>query len=428
MQGLRAVLAALVLGAPLAAGAAEVTRLASSFEEQDPFSLFIDMGFERTQRNASITRERLQGGAVVDRAELLYRGVDSRLNLDLRVGLYRDVQLSFGVPIIFQQNQRWSYAGASGPDSSTITDNCLRADGTLVSPGCTAAPRTLGTALFPVPNESFRGGVGNLRFGLAYAFFNQDRDETKPTWVLAFDYEAPTAKLLDPTENVSDPEAPRGGVGDRTHKYTFSTALSRRIGVAEPYFKASYTLPYRGPGWYSNCDDPSSSRMAHPDNCDTEGWTREDTGIRVPHRAGILFGSEFVAWKDPAKQQQVKFDARLVGNYVSSGRSANELSQQLGKLLQTQDHLQLGGRLAFNASATDFFTFRVGSTLLYNTSHDLTRENLGKDVDGDGDIDTAEGSAELNPNFDYRTDLAGRRFRIQSTYDFTVDLTLAFNF
>jgi hypothetical protein len=428
MPGLRAVLAALVLGAPLAAGAAEVTRLASSFEEQDPFGLFIDMGFERTQRNASITRERLQDGALVDREELLFRGVDSRLNLDLKVGLYRDLQLSFGIPIIFQHTQRWNYASASGPDSSTITDNCLRADGTQLSPGCAAAPRTLGSPLFPVPSEAFRGGVGNMRFGLAYAFFNQDRDETKPTWVVSFDYEAPTAKLLDPTEDVSDPDAPNGGVGDRTHKYTFSTALSRRIGVAEPYFEASYTLPFRGPGWYSNCDDPSSERMAHPENCNTEAWSREDTGISVPHRAGVLFGSEFVAWTDPVKKQEMRFDARLIGTYVSGGRYANEMSQLFGKLLKTQDYMQMGGRLAFNASATDFFTLRFGTTLLYNTAHDLTREDLGKDVDGDGEIDTSEGSVELNPNFDYRVDLPSRRFRINADYDFAVDLTLAFTF
>jgi hypothetical protein len=266
-----------------------------------------------------------------------------------------------------------------------------------------------------------------MRFGLAYAFFNQERDETKPTWVVAVDYEAPTAELLNPSEDVSNPDS-RGGVGDRTHKYTFSTALSRRIGAVEPYFKASYTLPYRGPGWYSNCDDASAERMAHPENCETAAWTREDTGIRVPHRAGVLFGAELLAWEQPAKKQQVRLDARLIGNYVSAGRYYNELSQVLGKLLQTQDHVQLGGRLAFLASTTDFFTLRLGTSLLYNTSHALTEEALGRDVDGNGTVDTAEGSPELNPNFDYRVDLPGRRFRISSDYDFGLDLTMAFNF
>ncbi len=37
MFRLRAVLAALLLGAPFTASAAEITRLASSFDEDDPF-------------------------------------------------------------------------------------------------------------------------------------------------------------------------------------------------------------------------------------------------------------------------------------------------------------------------------------------------------------------------------------------------------
>ncbi|MBF5043940.1 hypothetical protein FGE12_16190 [Aggregicoccus sp. 17bor-14] len=419
MQGVRVVLAALVLGAPLTAGAAEVTRLASSFEENDPFGLFVDLGFERTQRNASITHETQAGGAPADRAELNFRGVDSRLNIDVKVGLYRDLQLSFRLPVIIQQNQRWDYAAGNTAATSTITNNCLNADGTSAAPGC--------QPLYGVPAESFRGGLGNMTFGLAYAFFNQDRDETKPTWVVAFDYEAPTAALLNPTEDTSDADS-RGGVGDRTHKYTFSTALSRRIGVAEPYFRASYTLPYRGPGWYSNCDDPDPSRMAHPENCNTAAWTREDTGIRMPHEAGVLFGSEFAVWDNPAKQQKVRLDARLIGNYVSSGRYANELSQLAHKLLDTQDYLQLGGRVGFYASATDFFQLRLGTGLVYNTAHDLTRAELGKDVNGDGKVDSSAGSDELNPDFDFRADLPGRRFRINAEYDFSVDLTLAFNF
>ena len=70
----------------------------------------------------------------------------------------------------------------------------------------------------------------------------------------------------------------------------------------------------------------------------------------------------------------MRLDARLIGNYVSAGRYYNELSQLLGKLLETQDHVQLGGRLAFLTN-TDFFTLRLGTQLLYNTAHTLTQED-----------------------------------------------------
>ena len=49
MLRLRAILAALLLGAPLAASAADITRIASSLDEDDPFDLFVDLDFERTQ-------------------------------------------------------------------------------------------------------------------------------------------------------------------------------------------------------------------------------------------------------------------------------------------------------------------------------------------------------------------------------------------
>ena len=65
MSRLRAVLAALMLGAPFVASAAEVTRVASSFEDDDPFGMFIDVGFERTAAaREDHSARRPQGGAV----------------------------------------------------------------------------------------------------------------------------------------------------------------------------------------------------------------------------------------------------------------------------------------------------------------------------------------------------------------------------
>lgn len=435
MHRLRAVLAALTLGAPLAASAADITRIASSFEDDDPFDLFIDVGFERTQTRAKIVREQLNpppgSSDSNDRSlasELWYKGVDARLNLELAFGLYRDLEFSFTLPLVFQQNERWDRTSQATDENSTITNNCLNADGSLRDPDCLRTG-TGALPLFGIPQESFRGGLGNMRFGLAYAFFKQEKDPTKPTWIVGLDYEAPTAKQRDPSVDTTDPDE-RGNIGDRVHKYQIYTAFSRRIGVAEPYFRAHHTIPVRGPGIYSNCDQAITNpgNLGAPGNCGTGPWTRKELGIKAPTQTGILFGMELVPFEKPAKSQKFALDVRGIGNYVGSGRYYNELSAALRKLLTSEDYFQVGGMLGINASAAESFTIRASGTFLYNTDHTLTAEEIGQDLDGNGEVDTERDLRELNPTFDWRYDLVSRRFRAVESTTFRFDLSATFSF
>ncbi|WNG47037.1 hypothetical protein F0U60_25090 [Archangium minus] len=426
MSRLRAVVAALTLGAPFVATAADVTRVASSFEDNDPFGMFIDVGFEHTQRRTKILREVLSsdGGSRQLTPELWYKGHDTRLNLDLAFGLYQDVEFSFGLPIVLAWNEDWSFVSGRNAGNSSITNNCLRANGSLTDPSCDPATGAGTQPLFNVPLESFRGGLGNMRFGLAWAVFNQRKDDTKPTWVVGLDYEAPTAKQLNPSMVTASDE--RGSVGDRVHKYTLYTALSRKIGLADPYFKMHYTIPVRGPGFYSNCDSRDAGNLAYPENCSTPGWDRKTTGIQPAHVAGVTFGSEFQVYDQP--RRQFKLDLRAITNYVSEGRYYNELSGALRKLLYTGDYMQVGGQVALTARLSDVVSVRGSGMLLYNTDHVLTDEKIGKDIDASGTVDITENPAELNPNFDYRTDFVSRRFYASESKDFRVDITATFQF
>ncbi|RYZ39793.1 MAG: hypothetical protein EOO71_18685 [Myxococcaceae bacterium] len=428
MHRFRTVIAALVLGAPLAASAADITRIASSFEDDDPFDLFLDVGFERTQTRAKIIREQLadanSGGEFREVNELWYKGVDARLNLALAFGLWKDLEFSFKLPIVFQQNESWEFVSGVGQRNSTITNSCFNADGSPYSAeGCVGR-------LFSVPQESYRGGLGNIHFGLAYAFFNQEKDNTKPTWIVGIDYEAPTAKQRDPSVDTSDPDGDRGNVGDRVHKYQLYTSFSRRMGAADPYFKAYHTIPVRGPKAYSNCDQAGSnpSNLGAPGNCFTGPWDRKETGIQAPSQTGILFGVELVPFESAAKAQKFTVDARLMGNYVGRGRYYNELSSALRKLLTSEDYLQVGGQLGVTARAAQAFTVRASGNFLYNTDHLLTSETLGQDLDGNGSVNTDPGSPELNPTFDWRYDLASRRFRAIQSTTFRFDLGASFAF
>jgi hypothetical protein len=429
MFRLRAVLAALMLVAPLATHAAEITRIASSFDEDDPFDLILDVRFERLQSHTKITREQLAfaGGELTEATEIWHKGTDTRLNMNLAIGLYKDLEFSFGMPLILQQNDAYGFVSGTNNTNSTIINNCVNPDGGFIS-GCVGNP-DLARSLFTIPSTSKRGGLGNMHFGLAYAFFNQKRDDTKPMWIVGLDYEAPTAKVRDPSLDNTE-TGTRGTVGDRVHKYTFYTSLSRKVGVADPYFRLQYTVPVQGPGIYSNCfnQDNDPPTLGTPGNCFTGPWTRKETGIQAPHVGGFLFGTEFTAFTDKNKGQRFSLDLRVMGTYVSEGRYYNELSAALRKLLATQDYFQVGGHVGAVASAGEAFTLRASGQFLYNTDHTLTNEQVGMDVNNNGVVDVQERPDELNPNFDFRTDLVSRRFRATESKTFRLELSAAFAF
>jgi hypothetical protein len=430
MSRFRAVVLALA-ALPLAAPAAEVTRIASSFEDNDPFGMFVELGFERTQQKALITHELHMDGAVQDVPELRYLKQDARLNMDLRIGLWKDLELHYGLPLVFQHNESWGDAKRREDQKSSVAANefnCVQANGELVDPACpTTGAGSRSMMPLGVPGSSVRGGLGDMVFGLAYAFFNETKDDTKPTWIGGFEYQAPTADALDPTLPATN--ATRGKIGERVHRYKLYTSFSRKMGgVVDPYFHAYWVFPYRGSGSYSNCDHPDPSTMARPENCNTDQWKREVTGITIPQRGGMFFGSEFTFYNEKAKHQQLALDLRVIGDYVGAGRYYNELSGQFGKLLTSGDYFMAGGAVGINANATDYVTIRVHGTLLYTTPHGLTEESQGRDQNGNGTIEFVSNPIEINPNFDFRADAPSRRFRIAEDWTFRIDMNVSINF
>ncbi len=417
----------------LSVNAAEITRVASSFDDKKPFGMFLDIGFERTQDKAKITREWYQDGrgGLTDVTELRYLLTDVRLNLDAHLGLYKDFEFHFGVPIVFQQDRGWNFSAGTDATNSTLYRNCSNAGGM----GCeNPAVQGRGTGrLFevndpggPTPTISYRGGLGDLTFGLAYAFFSQKRDDTKPTWVVSVDYTAPTSPVLNPSIQTATDK--RGAIGDRIHRYKFATSISKRIGPADPYFQLHYTLPWRGPGAYSNCDDASAARMGRPMNCGIEIWDREETGIQPAHVGGFVFGSEFNLFERAAMNQKIAIDLRAWLTYTSEGRYHNEMSDLFGKLLYNSDYMQVGGHFGITGHAAEFIHLKAYASWAYNTEHFLTNENIGSDLNNNGTVDVSNAPQEINPNFDWRIDRVGRRFRISEQMVFKINVSVSFNF
>jgi hypothetical protein len=429
----------LLLTLAASAQAAEITRVASSFEPNAPFGMFVDATYEFTRERGKITREWYQMNDSVDVSEMRYQLLDQRLNIDLHLGLYKDLEFHYRLPIVFQQDRSWFFAQGTDQTNSTIYNNCLNADGSLVSgaaPSGSARACQQTQPLFTFdPNKgaaSYRSGIGDMTFGLAWAPLNQKKDESNPTWVIAVDYTAPMFDAIDPSLATS--ETQHGAINNKIHKYKFSTSISKRVSFAEPYFQLHYTLPWLGPGYYSNCDHPSPDRMALPQNCGHDVWTRSETGIRPPHVGGFIFGTEINAYDEPQAHRKFAIDARAAVTYVSEGRYYNEMSDLFGKLLYTSDYMQISGRFGIIGHAAEFFRLQAYAEIAYNTEHWLTNENIGKDFvvepNGmtNGTVDVTAHPQEVSPNFDYRIDRVGRRFRIEEDFTFRAMVTGTFSF
>lgn len=417
MKGLAyAVVACSLLGA-LPAGAAEITRTISSFDPDMPFGFDLQVGYERAQHRALINRENHQSNDIIDVAELRFTEVKQTLPIRLAIGLWHDLELHASLPIVLGDERTTGYPSITTDAESTVHNNCVSARGGY---DCIA-----NKAFYNPNSEVHRGGLGDLTVGMAFGVFSEKRDDTKPTWVVGFDYTYPLADAIDPTKPTSSSNP--GAIGDKVQRFMPYTGMSKRVGAIDPYIQISATLPRRLGGFYSNCDHPE--KLAFAENCGQFDWTREETGVRAPYLGTLIFGAEFYAYDEPQKHQALTFDLRGTGIFVSEGRYYNEMSDQLGKLLFTEQYLRVGGTFGINARAAEYVQLKLAVAYFHDTDHFLTAENVGQDRNGNGRVDLPatptdkDTLGELNPNYDFRADSVGRRFRIGQVNDFNVSAT-----
>ena len=73
------------------------------------------------------------------------------------------------------------------------------------------------------------------------------------------------------------------------------------------------------------------------------------------------------------------------------------------------------------------FTPKFIDWLAHETPHFLSNEPFGKDL-GIAEPDVTPNTPEQNPNFDWRYDVPGRRFRITETSVFSLAVSAVVNF
>ncbi|HYQ80278.1 MAG TPA: hypothetical protein VEP68_02190 [Anaeromyxobacteraceae bacterium] len=402
-----------------ASRAAEVTRVLSAAEPDDPFDLDITLSWRHTTSHGKISKEALDPstGQVVDATELGYTRTADVPIARLAVGLYHDLELHAELPWVLGDDHALKYASGVTDANSVIHNETYDASGLPCAGTC---------PIFLVPQTGYHGKTfGDLLVGLAWGILSEQRDDTKPTWVVGLDVTFPTATRYDPsTAPLSYDKSSRAAVGERIWRYDVWTALSKQFGAVDPYVKLHASLPARSGTTYSNCDHaaalaanaPPQPQMAVTSPAGCAAWG-DAAAARPPRVLGLDFGTELVAHENKREQQRVAFDLRLGAEWTSDSRWYNELTDATGKLMHSDAFATLHGLAGAYLRASSAVQLRLWADFRWQSDHYLSGEPLKR-----------SGVADDNPNYDWRYDTVGRRFRVSESTVLDLGASFMFSF
>lgn len=434
----------------------ENTTVIDAFDKDDPFDANLLLTFRQQWKSANIRRETalsqggLSSGGFVNGSENVasYSQSTTVLEVGGAIGLYKDLALSFRLPIILADTRELSDLDGSSRNPERLQDPS-------------------GAQLFTVPFKSpTRSGVDWFAIALDYAILNQQRDDTKPTWVIGAEGRFAVGSRLHACNDRSpvrcpDPVNPTGpsrdpGISRGMHAIAAHTIFSRRFGYIEPYmgFRMQVELPQ------SNSDFGASS--------DVRGTLLN----RPPVLGTFTVGTEIFPWENRESFQRIGLDLKLRGTYHSPGRDYSELFDALGSsqarslrdpnpgayragtdggftsvvdpnaqkvyftgVTDQQAFGSFGGSVGLTWQAGQYVKFNAGFGLTYAQSHLITSADAcNPDLKGDpgtagpcrsGAVNASGGTATGVPNPNHRPviDLPGRRFSVDDTM--LVDLWLS---
>lgn len=432
----------------------ENTIVIDAFDKDDPFDANLVLGLRQSWKSASIRRETtlaqpgLSNGGFLTANENVAKYSQSVTTLDLGadIGLWKDLALSFRVPVILS-------------DSRELSD----LDGSSRNPQRLQDPR--GDQLFSVPFKSpTRSGVDWFSVALNYAIMNQQRDDTKPTWVIGAETRFAVGERLHACNDGAavkcpDPVNPgvdrSPGISRGMNSIIAHTTFSRRFGYVEPYtgFRMLVDLP-QGNSDFGATNDLAGALLNRP-----------------PVLGTFTLGMEVFPWENHETFQRLALDFKVRGTYHSPGREYSELFDALGSSQArslrspnpsayragsgglsvadpsspsvfftgiTDQHAygSFGASTGVTFQAGQYVKVTAGLGLTYAQSHLVTAADACNPDFKNGDIGAAGpcrsgapnqggGSATGIPNPNHRQviDLPGRRFSVDDTT--IVDLWLS---
>lgn len=415
---------ALLTAAP-AVQAAEVTRVASSGDPDHPFEVDITLEYRHGAYRGKITRETWDPGTKqpIDADELRYtRTVDTPI-ARVAIGLYHDLELHVELPYALGDDRQFTYVTGVTDANSTIFQEAYDASGNSgPTSTCPGGPGTC--PIFQIGKTSYHDKTfADMTVGVAWGILSQRRDDTKPTWVVGLDVTLPSATGYDPsTAPLSYDKKNPAALGEKIWRYDVWTALSRQFGRVDPYVRLHASFPAHSGTTYSNCDHaaalaantPPQPQMASTAPADCVAWG-DAAGARPPQVLGMDFGTELVAYENRRDNQRVAFDLRVGADWTTASRWFNELTDATGKLMHADGYSTLRARAGIYLRASTFIQLRLDAAFAWNANHFVSGEPLS-------------GPAGFNPNYDWRYDTVGNRFRIQESTLLDLGASAMFSF
>jgi hypothetical protein len=433
----------------------ENTTVIDAFDEGDPFDATLSLGLRQQWKSANIRRESnlqqngLATGGFTPANENIarYSQALSILDIGADVGLYKDLALSLRLPLILSDARELSDLDGSTKNPQRLQDST-------------------GDTLFSVPFKSpTRSGIDWISVALNYAVFNQQRDPTKPTWVIGGETRIGIGERLHAcNDNAAikcpDPANPTGpgrdpGISRGMNAYILNTVFSRRFGYVEPYtgFRVQAEVPQ------SNSDFGKTSGL--------KGTLLD----RPPVVGTFTVGMEVFPVENRERFQRLSLDFKVRGSYHSPGRDYSELFDALGSsqarslrsgnpasyragpdgftsvadpnapkvyftgITDQQAFGSFGGFAGVTWQTGEYVKFNAGFGLTHVQSHLITAADAcNPDVRSDagasgpcrtGGVTPAGGTVTgiPNPNHRQSIDLPGHRFSVDDTL--LVDLWLS---
>lgn len=451
---------------PAAALGAEGTEIASALDEGDPFDLYFGVSYAFEAKRAAIKREYAgpefgsPDGPMPIVKDLVFRQDRHVLTPRLEVGIFHDTQLSVALPIVLHDSREWSFDQRAEPCMFGMNATCINRDNSsTIQDGI--LPRTGFDADDPSTGFAdgaliFRGvdraGLDQIHLGLAWAPMNQEKDETKPTWVLGFEFRLSIGKIMR-----FDAVAPgrEDGVSRGVHEFRAYTSLSKRTRWAEPFVTFWWQAPF-------------ALRGTTPE--DRDGSLFWDVGfgqenIWPQQHAGTTFGFEAIPWEDRRAKQRLSivFRGRLDAHFEGRGYSemwepfayaGDAANNPTGPLVGDRDptpntdapmshpgvtdienYLTWGGLVGVRAFLGENAHFSASFELTHDQKHRISWTDAGRELPGcsatlqppnceqpNDDVITPN-TREVNPLYKQVIDVVGRRYLVDDSTTYTLWVT-----
>ncbi len=469
----------LVMGLGQVAEAAEVTRVASSFDQDfngNAFDLHFGVSYDFHYKQAAVLREWGAGGRNNLAKDLIYRQMRHTVTPMLEIGLWHDISVYVSLPVVLSDNRSYSFDQQEGGDcvfpqnpaqsnyvsgSATCvnkTNSTSIRDGIIPRDGFDAFEDTNPYGQFTDPETDMifraptRRGIDQIHAGVKFGILSQARKSHLPNWVIGLEGRFAVGKPMtfERSIQIEDP-AGNHRVGRGIHELGAWTALSRRYRWLDPFFGAYWRQSIRA------------------GNTQFQNWGSTAGNPNPQSTTGAYVGAEIVPWENKSQDRKfsiilsgstdLHYNGRaysevwellsdspaLVGDYTpddGNGTDCNRLSALAHAAANPLDPENNGGYLAAGGSecgtyngitsVDDYGTFgfngalnfhmnrfarlNFGVNAMTDTRHFVTAATRGKgDRAGEPDLVDPD-TADVNPVRRDVVDQVGRRYAVDDVF------------